>query len=489
MAAFDKHRKRRIICNDDGDQQRSAGDRAFGYNVHNEQSFLNARTTVTFDSHVDTYVWCVGNGADPPYSDASLVPGVKSASHANDLIVEKCHARGMEVWASLRMNDIHDSRARGLEHVHDNLKRQHPKLLVAPEEHRHLPVELAERSQWTVFNYARPEVRQHRLNFIRHNASAHDFDGYELDFTRHGFYFPLGRERELAPKMTDLIRQVRARLNDIGEKRGRPFTFVVHVNDSVESSLGQGHDVVTWLQEGLIDVLIVGAGYLPYAVPCHEWVSLGKHYGVPIYPSVNTNTYLPLCRDLPRRPQAFPEAVRAHAAHYWHEGFEGQYLFNLFCMDEKERAVPPEIAYQVLNQIGDPAALAGTSKIYCIQGAQDAGGNARFGSGPTPLPIALVGQEHRLPLQLGPDGGDPNAKITITALANGDATDRRVWLRLNHRLLPAPTRTDLGFVVRAPAGFARPGRNELSIWASDNTALSDRPIVVYQVVAHVEYER
>jgi hypothetical protein len=260
------------------------------------------------------------------------------------------------------------------------------------------------------------------------------------------------------------------------------------VGDSVETCLDQGHDVEAWLMEGLIDVLVVGTGYLPFVLPCREWLSLGKEHGVPVYPAVNTNTYVPWWRDLLNDQGVFVDAVRAHAAHYWHKGFEGQYLFNLFCMDEAERdTVSSDFVYQVLDQIGDPVALSGRGKLYGIQGAQDSGWSARFGSDPTILPIALVGQEHKLPLELGPDGGDAGAKITITALAAGDMADRRVWMRLNHRLLPEPERTDAGFVTGVPSGFARPGRNELCIWANENTAVSDRPIVIHQVLARVSY--
>ncbi len=487
MEAFDKHRTRRIICNDDGDQQ-FGNYPGYDYDVHDEASFISARTGVTFGTQVDTYVWCVGNGTDPPYANTCFQPGIESADHASDMIIRACHGNGVEVWASLRMNDIHDSRAKDLEHVHDPFKRERPELLVAPEEDRLLPTELAERSQWTVYNYARPEVGRHRLDFIRRNATAHDFDGYELDFTRHGFYFPLGEERELAPAMTDLVRQVRDLLGEVGERRGRPYTFVAHVGDSVETCLDQGHDVEAWLMEGLIDVLVVGTGYLPFVLPCREWLSLGKEHGVPVYPAVNTNTYVPWWRDLLNDQGVFVDAVRAHAAHYWHKGFEGQYLFNLFCMDEAERdTVSSDFVYQVLDQIGDPVALSGRGKLYGIQGAQDSGWSARFGSDPTILPIALVGQEHKLPLELGPDGGDAGAKITITALAAGDMADRRVWMRLNHRLLPEPERTDAGFVTGVPSGFARPGRNELCIWANENTAVSDRPIVIHQVLARVSY--
>ena len=64
---FDKHRQRRVIYNDDADQRYAQFSASYGYDITDAQSFVNARTTPTFNTHVDTYVWCVGNGADPPW--------------------------------------------------------------------------------------------------------------------------------------------------------------------------------------------------------------------------------------------------------------------------------------------------------------------------------------------------------------------------------------------------------------------------------------
>ena len=66
---FKKERKRQIIYNDDGDQQFKQVTTRYG--VTDEQSFIDARTTPTFDTQVDTYVWCVGNGSWPPWGPRS----------------------------------------------------------------------------------------------------------------------------------------------------------------------------------------------------------------------------------------------------------------------------------------------------------------------------------------------------------------------------------------------------------------------------------
>ena len=99
---FEKDRKRRVIYNDDADQQFNSR-LAYPYDITDERSFIDARTTPTFDTHVDTYVWCVGNGAAPMWGlwgerrGHTVLPFLGSPYRATELIVEACHHRRMEV--------------------------------------------------------------------------------------------------------------------------------------------------------------------------------------------------------------------------------------------------------------------------------------------------------------------------------------------------------------------------------------------------------
>ena len=235
---FDKHRRRRVICNDDADQQYHGPQYdSYSYKIFDKQSFLEARTAATFDTHVDTYVWCVGNGCQPPWGrSGSLRPFLESNEHATDLIVEACHAKGIEVWGSLRMNDIHDNEMPP-EKQADPLKAQRPDYLIPVRYDKNEFPELLEAHLKTAFNYALPAVRRYRLDFVEKNATAHDFDGYELDFTRMIWNFPIGSERPNASHMTDFMREVRAVLDSIGNRRKRHYTLAVHVLDSPEGSL------------------------------------------------------------------------------------------------------------------------------------------------------------------------------------------------------------------------------------------------------------
>ena len=485
---FEKDRERRVIFNDDSAQQFRRGD--YPYNITDEQLFIDARTTPTFDTHVDTYVWCVGNGADPPWGrwrelrDDVIHPFLGSSERAADLIVDACHSNGMEVWGSLRINDLHDAGAGSLEDTNDPLKAQHPEYLIGKREDRELGTELIERHTWTAFNFERPEVRGYRLEYIKRNAAGHDFDGYELDFTRFIWNLPQGRERDLSPLITDFIREVRSELNTIADKRGRPYTLVVHVMDSLETSVLLGLDVERWLSEGLVDVLVVGMGFVPYNFRLDEWLALGERYGLPIYPSLNTRPLFRLYRERMKRVSAWHEYIRAAAAWWWHNGADGVYLFNLFTHEALNVGrIEKELVFAPLKEIGVPAALAGKDKLYGIEATAN---NFSQASEATPLPIPLDINERRLPLQMGPDADDHRARFKIHAWTSGGSADMKVWMRLNHTLIE-PVYEDGHYSFDVPSGIMRVGRNDLLLCSNADLATTENPIIVHEVLTAVAY--
>jgi len=486
---FEARRARRIIFNDDADQL--YGYEVYPYGVVDDRSFLAARTTPVFDTQVDTYVWCVGNGCEPPWGGAlgdKLLPCLGSADRATGLVVDACHAHGLEVWGSLRMNDIHDSIfAKNLGEANDPLKARHPEYLIAAEEVRSRPEELYERYHWTAFNFARPEVRSYRLDFIERNASRHDFDGYELDFTRFAWMFPLGEERAHAAEMTQLVRDARETLRRIGARRGRPYTFAVHVHDSLDTSRALGLDVDEWLAEGLVDVLVVGLGYLSWLVRFDQWLPLGRRCGVPVYPSMNTNAFISWGRDVFKDFAAWREAIRGAASSFWTEGGSGIYLFNLFCLEDKSLGGHgKEFTYAPLREVGEPAGMAKLTKLYAIQPVSESG-FCQHGAEATPLPIALASIERKLPLRIGADAAAPGARFTVLCHATGGDGKARVWFRATHVLLPAPRRAGGVLATEIPAGVLRPGTNTLAVWDDRSLAKTAQPVIVQRIFVRAEH--
>ena len=58
----------------------------------------------------------------------------------------------------------------------------------------------------------------------------------------------------------DLQRTVREMTNDLAKKRGRPFYQAARVSGTLETCCHIGYDFPTWVNEGLIDLLISAGG-------------------------------------------------------------------------------------------------------------------------------------------------------------------------------------------------------------------------------------
>ena len=271
--------QRRLIVNDDAHAQYARVNPRASEGV---EAFLSTRLTSAASTEVDTYIWRVRQGPVPGWGrDGTATP--EAIGDANQVMIDGARQAGMEIFGSLRMNDIHDA----LYGVVNPLKLSRPDLLIGEdyafeEQYPHLlegethqvlggyPESAVLRAFWSAFDYAEPEVRQYRLDFIEKICRQYDFDGYELDYFRHPLFFKLGEEEENVETMTEFVRQVRQLLNQIGRQRGRPYVLAIRVPDTPEMALRTGLDVEQWLKEGLLDMLVVGGGYMPYA---------GRHAG------------------------------------------------------------------------------------------------------------------------------------------------------------------------------------------------------------------
>ena len=225
-AQGERSRQRRLMVNDDGDAQYpQVNPRA----AEGAEGFLAARFNTAVDTKVDTYVFCVGNGETPPWG----LETPAAIGDANQVMIDAARGAGMDIFASLRMNDIHDAWAAQLTYP---LKVQRPDLLIGeqhwPDGYPHLlegeasqarggyPESAVLRAFWSALDYAEPEVRQHRLEFIEELCRSYDFDGLELDYFRHPLFFKFGEEEANLDTMTEFVRQVRQLLNQIGRERG-----------------------------------------------------------------------------------------------------------------------------------------------------------------------------------------------------------------------------------------------------------------------------
>ena len=397
-------KKRRVIVNDDGDAI---------FLATNPEDFLAKRFKQSVGTQVDTYMIYVGDGWHP-YVGRKPDPGL---GDPHQVMVDAAHREGIEIFASLRMNDIHCSSDGTLR----PLKRERPDLIIGGDfAGKQFPYLLegekgrpaggyplgVMQSFWAGYNYAKPEVRELRRARVEEVATKYDYDGFELDFFRHPLFFKPGEERENLDAMTDLVRQIRANLNDIGAKRGRPYILAVRVPDTLALSLRTGLDVRTWLEEGLMDMLVIAGGYMPFSPRIKELIDLAHLHDIPAYPAVDIDAWYSeqekVYKASPPRDMKHataldfhcqPDKVRAIASNFWALGADGVYLFNWY-------GLPAEATERLalLNQVGDVATLRNTGKRFQPEnGTDDWLTFCGYSLAPRRFPVRLV---HGTPVEL-----------------------------------------------------------------------------------------
>jgi hypothetical protein len=238
-------------------------------------------------------------------------------------VVDFGHAKSMEVFWSMRMNDTHDS---GDPALLCRWKKEHPEWLMGKRGDSFR----AGGGRWSAVNYGVPEVREKVFRILRDVATRYDVDGLDLDFFRHPVYFkpqmaaqPVTRQHR--DMMTDLLRRVRAMADQAAAQRGRPVLIAVRVPDSVEYCAAIGLDVVRWLAEDLVDLLMVSCYF--QLNPWETSVRLGHQYGVPVYPCLSEPRYG--LRESQQVRQSLA-CFRGRALDAWNSGADGIYLFNCF---------------------------------------------------------------------------------------------------------------------------------------------------------------
>lgn len=320
---------RNLIMNNDGDDVLMGAD-SVGTTITPE-AFLNMRTSRLYSSLVD----CIFYSTGTPYvysHESTFTEQSKNARAQNtikcfreietdtlSIMINWCRQYNKEVFWSMRMNDHHDV---SNPELFSQLKTDHPEYLVGMNgvNNKVMP------TIWSPFNYNLPEVRKIMLDIFTDVVSRYDVDGIELDFFRHPHFFKEQFEgksikQEQCDLMTQLIRDMRTVCDTYALDRGKAILISVRLPDSVGFCKAIGLDLITWLQEDLID-LLVGTGYFKLE-PWENWVALGRQFNVPVYAALE-RARLDDGRDI------IPDIWRGEAYLAWKAGVNGIYTFNLF---------------------------------------------------------------------------------------------------------------------------------------------------------------
>ena len=333
------HRRRRVIYNDDGGAVSGGGGTPDGY--------LGRRMAHVLSSHVDSVYYNTVRWADR-FSHVTKVGEFVTESMVNDdpddmrqlcldfkrladarkdgmqLTLEFCHQHDIEFIWSYRVNDIHDGfEIRRLAKI----KRDNPDLMLGKREDKAKFPGGDSRHFWTAFNFAQEAVRRRRSDVIDDVLTRYDVDGIDLDFMRHPLFFASTMKGEPATRteldlMTDLVRDVRARVQSASQSRDRPILLSVRTPVTLELCHHIGLELDKWLAEGLVDVLVLGGGYMPLTMDTKALIDLGHQFDVPVYPCLSNSGL--------RGAHRIPEGWRAGASNVFADGADGVMTFNYF---------------------------------------------------------------------------------------------------------------------------------------------------------------
>ncbi len=458
------------------------------------------------DSHVDALFWNDGAGGNTASYDSEvleltgarigkvdpdLLRWIKEGNDPPKVVVREAKKRGLDIFYSFRINDIHDAFTPV---EFPTFKVEHPEWMMGAAKFvdgQGLKVSIRDEVYFpelaTALNFAVPEVRELKLRTIEAIFHKYDFDGIELDLMRFPRFFRAFLEYRNAVILTDFLRTVRQRLNEQSRQRGRPIKLAVRVDENLVACRLDGFDVGTWIDEGLIDILVVG----DYAFPGDDDIQAFKDlaHGKPVQVYV--------CVARPHKIiGGVNKVLRGLAANYWEQRADGMYTFNW-------------VAYQIplLKEIGDPQLLVTKDKIFPAD-CSEYGPDAQFGHPSSPrfhnwmfvsLPVTLhevwnANSFTVISVDVADDLGGPSAEkvkslrlwVQLENLVSGDVVD----FRLNgHALARMPDPEEgslLQFTLRPDQ--LKVGRNEVGLRLNKRGAKAENDIIVAAVEIHVDYE-
>ena len=290
----------------------------------------------------------------------------------------------MEAFITYRMNDLHfNDTTTHCPIVYTDFWYKHPEFWLNDA----TPGWNAPRA----LDFEHREVRDHKLAIISEQLDKYDMiDGFDLDFMRFIVYFKTGEGRKNAPLMTQLVKDIRAKVNEVSAKRGRKILLSARVPPTVNACLDKGLDIQEWIRMGLIDFVTIGIHWLgDPSLPVAKFRSdLGK-IDIPLYASIDDGGYRP-------RENFSHGMFWGMASHILSQGADGIYLFNQYFsayISQYNKQIHLEdggyvcrvMMPQLLQEIGSVETLKFRNKIYCLCDS-----SGQYGINPiSPLPLKV----------------------------------------------------------------------------------------------------
>lgn len=479
--------RRRLIFYDDA--------RHYHYYIY-EPPMSIEQATWTIDAvagtGVDTFVWGLGVGPtvfhDSKFADVfaghlDVIPDVASwRAYENatrliergcdplEVMIDRAHETGMEFIGSLRLTHSSDPADAGNAH-NWQFKIDHPEWV--------LKGSASDPNRKNNFNWKHPEVRAERFAIAEETCTRYDVDGIELDLTFNPYYFEENEVEENLHILTAFLRELRSIANASAKKRGRRLDVGARLLPSLQANEDAGFDVVTWIEEGLLDFVVPNVySHMPIDpdFPFTWATELAKSSGCEVYPALGSTL------GANREQYATTEHYRAAAAAYWSRGADALYLpWYPWPIGSEQR--------QILTEIADPDILSEKAKRYYMAPRHTQG--VQFGYD-APLPASLDAGPLTLRLYVEEDCQRANAVLTLKL---GESTSHDLMrVEFNGRELPQAesTYTTFGYEYstlefRLDRGALAHGENEISIALLSRPSNLASAVVIEGVEIAVDY--
>ncbi len=253
--------------------------------------------------------------------------------------IPEIRRQNMSPWISIRMNDLHD--------VDQEVHPLHSSFWMRNPQFRRVSYRGEQRDK--ALDYTHQAVRDFQFRYIEEVCERYDFDTLELDWMRHGFHLPPGKEDPRI--LTAFTAEVRNLLNVWQRKRRHKIGLAIRVPSTPTTARRLGMDAIAWAQLGLVNFVTVTNYWrtVDNAMPVDEWRKLlpksttlaaGLELGCNAFPgSIATG-------NRPWQSNSLSSA-RGSALAYLHGGADKIYLFNYM---DSDTTLDDAAAYPALLQ-------------------------------------------------------------------------------------------------------------------------------------------
>lgn len=297
--------------------------------------------------------------------------GTDAGIDAPRVAMEEAARLGIQFVPSLRMNDWHFCAKALTDPLTSRFWMEHHERLTIGKGRSPIDDPGAAMECENLLDFSHEEVRAFRLAQVQEIIDRYQDQmlGVELDFNRVQVFFPRGAAESAAPLMTDLVKQVRDRLDAAGARHRKTYYLLVRVPPALKNCRWAGLDVERWMKERLVDVVIPAQLMtLSHDMPVNEFVAAAGDGGCKIYPAIypRSGFHWPFSEKAPvggypggpdRR--ASPEMIRGAASNYWHMGAAGFQIYNFGWPDDDWTILS-------IHDLAHPAALAREDRTYVI---------------------------------------------------------------------------------------------------------------------------